>query len=322
MERCPTPREPLTIRCLLTEQELAAELVAAFRSGSLPEKFFYWSPLSVRAWLDLCSDGAYRNYMRSRSLVELHADSVAAAVARPRRLPLQLVGIGAGQGDKDRFILRALGDHELDVSYLAIDSSQSLLEISVSQAAEAGLRAVGVKMDLTRGEHWRALAVDLPDSSRIFTLLGNTMGAFDPALLLERIAECARPGDLLLVDGEIHAPDTIGGYDNPLNRRFAFGPLTSVGIADQDGRLVFEDIAEPHGLWRLAKHFEPARALTIRLGGEPIRMESGTKLQMSFSLKYSAGTIETLVERAGFTIDARVETDDGRFVLISARRHD
>ena len=59
----------ISIQALLTENDLADEFVRAFGERRLPEKFFYWFPLSVRAWLALCSDGAYRNFVRSRSLM-------------------------------------------------------------------------------------------------------------------------------------------------------------------------------------------------------------------------------------------------------------
>ena len=48
----------IATHALLTENDLADEFVSAFRARRLPEKFFYWFPLSVRAWLALCSDGA------------------------------------------------------------------------------------------------------------------------------------------------------------------------------------------------------------------------------------------------------------------------
>src|SRR5439155_12430820 len=43
----------ISIHALLTENALADEFVSAFHARRLPEKFFYWFPLSVRAWLAL-----------------------------------------------------------------------------------------------------------------------------------------------------------------------------------------------------------------------------------------------------------------------------
>src|SRR2546428_945892 len=81
-----------TVRSLLTERDLADEFVAAFASRLLPEKFFYWFPLSVRAWLDLCGDGDYRNYVRSRSLIATTASDLAAIVPPG---PLEVLSLGS-----------------------------------------------------------------------------------------------------------------------------------------------------------------------------------------------------------------------------------
>ena len=48
----------LTTRVLLTEDRLVQDFVAALARRELPEKYFYWFPTSVRAWLNLCGDGA------------------------------------------------------------------------------------------------------------------------------------------------------------------------------------------------------------------------------------------------------------------------
>src|SRR2546425_12627994 len=69
VDRCATLGSPMIqIASLLTEQALADEFVNSFAARRLDEKFFYWFPLSVRALLALCSDGASRYFVPSRSL--------------------------------------------------------------------------------------------------------------------------------------------------------------------------------------------------------------------------------------------------------------
>src|SRR5256714_14667897 len=136
----------IAIHVLLTENQLAAEFVAAFEARSLPEKFFYWSPLSVRAWLALCSDGAYRNFVRSRSLI---ARSGAELARLFPVAPLEVVSLGAGQGDKDLLLLEALRARGVRVSYVPVDTSQALLEMACAGALSAGFPARGVKAGFT-----------------------------------------------------------------------------------------------------------------------------------------------------------------------------
>ena len=121
----------ISIHALLTENDLAAEFVAAVQQRRLPEKFFYWFPLSVRAWIALCSDGAYRNFERSRSLI---ARSRAELARLFSPAPLEVLSLGAGQGDKDLLILEALRENGVRVSYVPVDTSQALLEMACGGA--------------------------------------------------------------------------------------------------------------------------------------------------------------------------------------------
>src|SRR6266699_2763290 len=228
----------IAIHSLVTENDLADEFVAAFHARRFAEKFFYWFPLSVRAWLALCSDGAYRNFVRSRSLIARSAAELA------RLFPPGL--------------LEALREHGVRVSYVPVDTSQALLEMACGGALRARFPAQGIKADVTRPEHLAALAPEPETPRRLVLLIGNTLGAFDPLAAARRLARLLRPGDGLLVDGEIYAGDaTVAGYDNPLNRRFAWAPLHAVGIRDADGDLVFEAKDDPRlpGLHLIPKHF-------------------------------------------------------------------
>src|SRR2546428_13718499 len=95
----------IATQTLLTENALAEEFVSAFQERRLAEKFFYWFPLSVRAWLALCSDGAYRNSVPSRPLIARSADHLARRFAPG---PTSALTLGAGRGDKDLLLLAAL----------------------------------------------------------------------------------------------------------------------------------------------------------------------------------------------------------------------
>src|SRR5213596_1988868 len=136
---CEHTRSPncfmISIHALLTENDLAEEFVSAFHARRLPEKFFYWFPLSVRAWLALCSDGAYRNFVRSRSLIARSAAELARLFPPG---PLEVLSLGAGQGDKDLILLEAMREQGRSVIYQPVDASQGLLELACESALAAG----------------------------------------------------------------------------------------------------------------------------------------------------------------------------------------
>ena len=310
----------IAIQALLTENDLADEFVAAFRARRFAEKFFYWFPLSVRAWLALCSDGAYRNYERSRSLIAQSSDDLARYIPPG---PVEVLSLGSGQGDKDLLLMNALWGHGVRVSYVPVDTSQALLELACQGALAVGLATLGIKADVTRAGHLAALAADPETPPRLVLLLGNTLGAFDPIAAARDLRALLRPQDLLIVDGEIYAAQqTLAGYDNPLNRRFAWAPLHAVGITEADGELVFEDRTDDRlpGLHPLAKHFRATRDVAAHLGGggESLTLRSGERLEMNHSYKYDASTFLRILADAGLTVRWRGTSDDGRFLMVLA----
>jgi uncharacterized SAM-dependent methyltransferase len=308
----------IPVHALLTENAIADDFVSSLRARRLAEKFFYWFPLSVRAWLALCSDGAYRNFVRSRSLIARSAKELAGFV---RSGSLEVVSLGSGQGDKDLILLEAFVAQGARLRYVPVDTSQALVEMACGRALEAGIWSQAIKADMTRAEHLQALAAEPDTPPRLLLLLGNTLGAFDPLAEARALRALLRPEDQLLVDGEIYAgSQTVAGYDNPLNRRFAWAPLESVGIGESDGDIVFEDETDPRlpGLHPLRKHFRAGRDVAARVGGETLTIRSGERVEMNHSYKYAADTFLRLLAEAGLDVRWRGSSEDGRFQMVLA----
>jgi uncharacterized SAM-dependent methyltransferase len=276
----------------------------------------------VRAWLDLCSDGAYRNYVRSSRLVEAHAGDItelASSRAAPQAVR-DVVSLGAGQADKDLTVLHALTSRGFSPFYRPVDASQALLELACAAASEVGSEVAceAVKADLSLPDHLGAVDAMRAGRPALWMLLGNTLGAFDALSLCAKLRRVVRPDDTLVLDAEIlDAEATIAGYDNPLNRRFAFAPLAALGLAPADGELRFtlaEDQGSP-GFWRLVKHFEAARDLRLRVGGEALELHAGERLHMGHSGKFSRDGFRSVLQDAGFEPLVEWTSDDGHFAM-------
>jgi len=303
------------IEVLLTENELSAQFLSAFEARFLPEKFFYWFPLSVKAWLALCQDGAYRNFFRSSGLVSGHSVEIAKLLPQD----LEAISIGSGQGNKDILLLSAIQDSGRSVRYVPVDSSQALLEMACREAISSGIQYQAYKAEATNRSHLESIVSGR--KPHLFMILGNTLGALLPVEMCRLLRAISKPGDFLLADGEIYAEDTIVGYDNPLNRRFAFAPLASVGIAQQDGSLVFKTkpAEDQLGVYYLTKHFQASRDLSLNIAGSTINIARSEKMEMSVSGKFSREAFSRMIgEEAGFSPIREFVSRDQRFLMVLA----
>lgn len=316
-----TTRDTIQIDVLLSEDQIAQEFIAAMARHELPEKFFYWFPLSIRAWLNLCNDGAYRNFIRSLSVLQTHASDLVSMLPTG---PIEVISLGAGQGTKDLLLLGQLWQQGRTPRYRPVDASQGLLELACQTAWEQQFDCLELKADLSNSAHLADLQANRDDPPRLIMMLGNTMGAFDPLTLPRQLASILRPQDFLLLDGELFSPtETLTGYDNPINRQFAFGPLRSVGLSEpSDGTLHFatdRDDRQP-GLYRIRKHFHAAGNLTIMLAGETVRLVAGAHIEMNWSYKYDREALVSLLTTAGMQPVAQYDSVDKQLLTLLATR--
>ena len=311
----------IQIDILLSEDQIAQEFMDALERHDLPEKFFYWFPLSIRAWINLCGDGAYRNYVRSHSVLQNHAAEIVSMLPSE---PIELISLGAGQGTKDFLIMEHLQKQGKYLNYRPVDASQGLLEIACQSAKDKNFACRGLKADLNNDSHLTEMQAILDEKPRLIMMLGNTLGAFDPLKFATKLDNIMRPQDFLILDGELfNQTDTLAGYDNPINRQFAFGPLSSVGLSEpNDGRLHIQtDIDNRQaGLYRIRKHFQASRDLKIMLAGETVQILSDTNIEMSWSYKYDRDALTGLITSSGMQLAAEYLSTDKRFLTLLVKK--
>lgn len=298
----------MNIEVLLTETEIAEELVESIVARDLPEKFFYWTPLSIQSWKALSS----RSEEALRETWEgLAAKAPNLTQAFPGVIPV--ISFGAGEGLRDREFLKALKLAGREAKYFPVDSSQSLLEMACAGAEDDDCEALGIKADISSPMHL-LLAADVSEAPRLYLMVGNTLGGFDPLDQIRHIAACVHKGDILILDANIHAEALEPSEEQ---KRFVFAPLAAAGVLPDDGELQFTARPDDRldGLHIVTRRFQAARDLTLRAGVREIPLARGERILLNFRYLFSKEAFRWLLtEHAGLRIVTEIPSADGRFV--------
>jgi uncharacterized SAM-dependent methyltransferase len=303
----------MNIEILLTEAEIADEFAEAIEARDLPEKFFYWTPLSVRAWKNVA---AVANESLRQTWEALALKS--GELTKPFGARVPVISFGAGDGLKDRLILKALREAGREVKYFPVDASQTLLETACAGAEDDDCEVLGIKADISSPVHL-LLAADVSEAPRLFLMVGNTLGGFDPLDQIKHVAGCLHKEDILIVDVRIDSEDQAqeAAAEVEARRRFVLAPLANAGIAPEDGEFKFvENKDDRHaGLFLAARRFQTARDLTVTVNGRELQVERGERFVLNFRYRFTRDAFRWLLTKhAGLKIKGEIPSADGRFV--------
>jgi len=303
----------MKIEVVLTEAEIVQELGEAVEARDLPEKFFYWHPLSVRAWLALASEPAFASV---RSCWEQLAAGVGGLLA-PFNAAVPVISLGCGDGATDRLLLEAIQRAPREPKYYPVDASQTLLEMACAGAEDMDIETSGIKADIASPMHM-VFASDAAESPKLLLLSGNTMGGFDPLDHTRHLAQCLHPGDRLVLDAEIHHEATAAPDADEAMLQFAFAPLAGLGVSADDGEVRFEhkrDESLP-GLRMATAHFRPDRDLRIGVSGREVLVERSEHIILNFRYTFTREALHALLEEAGLQVMEEIASADGRYLLL------
>ena len=310
----------MKVEVVLTEADIAQEFVEAIEARDLPEKFFYWFPRSAAEWTALIGHvelygGLWRTWK------ELAANG--ADLARHFKGKAPVISFGAGDGARDRLLMDALKKSGCECSYFPVDASQAMLEMACAAADDDDIETVGIKADISSPVHL-VYAADAAEPPRLFILSGNTMGSFDPLAEIRYVAQCMKPEDRLIVDGEIHdAQQSMARRDNPAARKFLSTLLANVGISEDDGeiRLTLKRDDRHDGLHLVTRSFGAGRDVSATVAGQEIPLQRGERIGMNFQYTYAPEAFRWLLaEHGGLRILSEHQSPDGRFLTAICRK--
>ena len=310
----------MKVEVVLTEADIAQEFVEAIEARDLPEKFFFWFPRSAAEWTALASDIELYG-----GLIETWKEIAAGAGSLARHFGTRapVISFGAGDGARDRLLMKALTDAGCECLYFPVDASQTMLEMACAGADDEDFETVGIKADISSPVHL-VYAADAAEAPRLFILSGNTMGSFDPLAEIRYIAQCMKPGDRLIIDGEIYVEKvSMALREEPSARKFVSALLASVGIEHSDGEFRFgHKRDERHeGLHLITRSFRAARDLSATVAGHEIPLERGERIGLNFQYVYTPEAFRWLLsQQGGLEILEEYCSPDQRFLTAVCKK--
>jgi hypothetical protein len=214
-------------------------LRAIERQAPIPAKFLYLTEQGTACWLELCRGRFHRESVKHLAQA---APEIAALCQRHARSPnIDFVSLGSGDGKKDLVLIKSLlraaeaspaGDG--DVFYFPIDISESLLATALVEVrngfggAEHAFRLKAIVGDITRLPDYEAV-LRPTGTTRLYSVLGNTLGNADEDEIIDAISARLRSGDLVLVEARIgQAEHDV--YVDETAIRHDFAPLEWLGL--------------------------------------------------------------------------------------------
>jgi uncharacterized SAM-dependent methyltransferase len=313
---------PITIHRSQWPATLTTQLRASLQRRRINHKFHYESARQVRQWLRLHE--AHSPARQEADFAATYEPAFKAVLARSRRDPIHLIGLGCGGGQKEAALLGRMTAGGRRVVFSATDVSSGMV-LTALQAAWDRVepsQCSGLVCDLTEADALDGfLDPQTPEGARRVVTFFGMIPNFEPDTVQCLLLRVLRPGDLLLGSANI-APGSdyrrgvkhvVPQYDNTLTREWLGLLLDDVGIGRGSGRMLFGiEESPPHsGLLRIEAAWEFDRGTTAVIEGERFEFEAGCRLQLFFSYRHTVNTLEKLLARSSLRMQSSWLSDSG-----------
>jgi L-histidine Nalpha-methyltransferase len=269
---------------------------------SLPCKFFY-DARGSELFEEICRTPEYYLTRTETAILEEYADEIAERIGPHCRL----IELGSGASHKVRILLEAL---DRPVAYVPVDiSGEHLRDAAARLAADfPDLPVVAVCADYTRP--FTLPALPGPPGKQVGFFPGSTIGNFEPAMVVEFLANCARllgPEGEMLIGADLKKdPDILdAAYNDRAGTNAAFNLNVLERIKRELGADIdmarFEHVAFYNpDIGRIELYVKSLADQTIAVAGRRFRLARGELIHTENSYKYSIAEFRELAARAGF----------------------
>lgn len=312
------------INILDTDRKIREEFLACLRRCNIFTKFLYWGRKETQNWLNVCKDPEYINWPLEIKLLNTNLSEIIKLI---NPCVKNLIGLGIGNGEKDKMILNAFLKHRF-MRYFAIDISLHMVK-----AGFKTLRKVPVEKTAYIGdfEHLEKLAPKIKKQtggSNLISILGNTLGNLDQVSTLNLIRRSMDKNDYLLFAVQIlekgkvlDIGEILNAYNTKVLQESSFGAIMRSGLKKSDGIIEIEfgkNKLYPQ-LNTIEYFFTFKKDKTIKYLGHEINFKTDERILTYYSYKYDEKNITFLLNNNGFRIVKCFFSPGQKYLLALAR---
>lgn len=297
---------------------------------TLPSKYFY-DQKGDELFMQIM---ALPEYYLTRAEHEIFTEQTQALIDALGVHPdqhFELIELGAGDGSKTKYLLKALLDQGYQFDYLPIDISGYVLELLASNLL-AELPTLSLKAQ--QGDYFEILR-NLKQSRvpKVMLFLGSNIGNMTDAEAADFIYDLGgnlAAGDKMLLGADLikSADIVLPAYDDAQGVTKAFNINLLHRMNNELGADFaiehFDHVAEYTEAEGIAKSFivsQLAQQVHITAVNKTYDFAAGEKIHVEVSRKYSQQVLESILEKTDFTISCLLTDSKGYFADFVLHRH-
>ena len=251
-------------------------------------------------------------------MIALFREAFIWTAARMGGAPLALVGLGCGDGRKDRDLLRILFRAEArqprsGLEYFPLDSSPPLVREAAVRVGKAlpAVRPRALVADLAAEPALRGWLPPRVSGPRLFTCFGVVPNLDSPSFP-RYLGRLPARGDGLLLSTNL-SPQGLEAdralilpqYDNPPAHRWYEGALEALGVPAGAAVLAVgaERLAPGGSAWRVLVEAEFLEQVSLNALGKTLILPRGARLMVFFSNRFTAPAFRKVLAGAGLTCE-------------------
>jgi uncharacterized SAM-dependent methyltransferase len=283
-------------------ENVRRDLLQSLRARKINHKFHYDSVKQTQKWLALHQ--IYSPSRNDENVRSIYEESFDFAATKIKSKSVHVIGLGCGGGQKDARLLKLLKARGRKIFYTPCDVSSAMVLVArqTTLAVLPEKNCFPFVCDLaTTDDLSVSLAARHPSLVTFFGMIPN----FEPQDILPKLASLIRAKDFLLFSANL-APGKnyaagmkriLPQYDNPPTRDWLMTFLLDLGIEKSDGQLHFSIENGGFDLKRVDASFRFKRARRIEIEGGTFQFNSGEKIHLFFSYRYTTERVQKILSR-------------------------